>query len=94
MAILAFVCAKYPDTQLSILFLPMYTFSAGAAIKVIMGLDLAGVILGWRFFDHAAHLGGAAFGLFWCYYGSQHLWPKREHLIGQWHKLRGPITKS
>lgn len=29
MAILAYVCAQYPDTQLSILFLPMFTFSAG-----------------------------------------------------------------
>jgi rhomboid-like protein len=30
MAILAYVCAKYPDTQLSIIFLPMVQFSAGA----------------------------------------------------------------
>lgn len=64
------------------------------AIKVIMGLDLAGVILGWKFFDHAAHLGGASMGLFWCYYGSQHIWPMREYLIGYWHKFRGPISKS
>lgn len=59
-----------------------------------MGIDIAGIALGWRFFDHAAHLGGAAFGLFWCYFGSQHLWPKRETLIGYWHQLRGPISKS
>lgn len=63
MAVLAYVCAQYPDTQLSILFLPMLTFSAGTAIKVIMGIDLAGCLLGWKFFDHAAHLGGAIFGL-------------------------------
>lgn len=30
MAIVAYVCVKYPDTQLSILFLPMLNFSAGA----------------------------------------------------------------
>lgn len=30
MAILAFVCVQYPDTQLGIIFLPMLTFSAGA----------------------------------------------------------------
>lgn len=63
MAILAYVCAQYPDTQLSVLFLPMFTFSAGSAIKVIMGIDFAGCIMGWKFFDHAAHLGGAIFGL-------------------------------
>lgn len=93
MAILAYVCSQYPDTQLSIVFLPMYTFSAGVAIKVIMGIDLAGVLLGWRIFDHAAHLGGALSGLFWAYYGSQHVWPLREHFVGYWHELRGPPKK-
>lgn len=63
MAILGYVCTQYPETQLSIIFLPMYTFSAGVAIKFIMGIDLAGLLLGWRYFDHAAHLGGVLFGL-------------------------------
>lgn len=63
MAVLAYVCTQYPDTQLSIILLPMWTFSAGTAIKFIVGLDLAGVLMGWKFFDHAAHLGGAAFGM-------------------------------
>ncbi|XP_058062035.1 presenilins-associated rhomboid-like protein, mitochondrial [Anopheles bellator] len=93
MAVLAYVCTQYPDTQLSILFLPMYTFSAGAAIKVIMGVDMAGVLLGWKIFDHAAHLGGAMFGLFWCYFGAHNLWPLREHFVGYWHELRGPPKK-
>lgn len=63
MAVLAYACTTYPNTQLSVLFLPMMTFPAGAAIKVLMGIDLAGCIMGWKFFDHAAHLGGALFGL-------------------------------
>ncbi|XP_017470645.1 PREDICTED: presenilins-associated rhomboid-like protein, mitochondrial [Rhagoletis zephyria] len=87
MAILSYVCAKYPDTQLSILFLPMLHFSAGAAIKVIMGFDLAGCILGWKFFDHAAHLGGALFGLFWVYFGTE-LWQKRIPFLTLYHDLR------
>lgn len=33
------------------------------AIKFIVGLDSLGVLLGWKFFDHAAHLGGAACGM-------------------------------
>jgi membrane associated rhomboid family serine protease len=28
-----------------------------------MSVDLAGVVLGWKFFDHAAHLGGGLFGM-------------------------------
>ena len=26
-------------------------------------LDAAGLVLGWKLFDHAAHLGGALFGM-------------------------------
>jgi rhomboid-like protein len=63
MAILGYVCTQYPDTKLGIILLPIFTFSAGAAIKVIVGIDTAGVLLGWKFFDHAAHLGGAACGM-------------------------------
>ncbi|XP_055389279.1 presenilins-associated rhomboid-like protein, mitochondrial isoform X2 [Condylostylus longicornis] len=81
MAILSFVCFEYPDTRLSILFIPMYTFSAAAAIKTIICFDLAGVLLRWKFFDHAAHLGGALFGMFWSFYGRNVVWPKREPLV-------------
>jgi len=28
-----------------------------------MTLDVVGCILGWKYFDHAAHLGGALFGM-------------------------------
>lgn len=37
MAILAYICSKYPDTQLSLLFLPMYTFSAGTVGCALTG---------------------------------------------------------
>lgn len=87
MTVLAYVCTQYPTTQLSILFLPMMTFSAGSAIKVIMGIDLAGVLLGWKFFDHAAHLGGASFGVFWAYYGHD-LWQKRIKFLNLYHDWR------
>lgn len=33
------------------------------ALKAIIAFDTAGLALGWRFFDHAAHLGGALFGM-------------------------------
>ncbi|XP_068628270.1 presenilins-associated rhomboid-like protein, mitochondrial [Battus philenor] len=88
MSVLSFVCVQYPDTRLSIIFLPMYTFAAGMAIKVIMGVDLAGVILGWKFFDHAAHLGGALFGISWCYWGGQHVWGNRDKFLQYYHSFR------
>jgi rhomboid-like protein len=46
-----------------IVFLPFFTISAGMALKGIIMLDTAGLLLKWGFFDHAAHLGGALFGV-------------------------------
>ncbi|XP_056630693.1 presenilins-associated rhomboid-like protein, mitochondrial [Diorhabda sublineata] len=91
MAILGYVCTQYPDTRLGIIFLPVFTFSAGAAIKFIVGLDTAGVLLGWKFFDHAAHLGGAACGIFWALWGNQYIWQNRGPVLQYWHHLRGSI---
>lgn len=33
------------------------------ALKAIILLDAVGLVLGWRVFDHAAHLGGVLFGM-------------------------------
>ncbi|XP_041974481.1 presenilins-associated rhomboid-like protein, mitochondrial [Aricia agestis] len=88
MSVLSFVCVTYPDTKLSIIFLPMYTFAAGTAIKFIMGLDLAGITLGWKLFDHAAHLGGALFGIAWCYWGSLNIWGNRDKFLQYYHHIR------
>lgn len=88
MSVLAYVCVQYPDTRLSIIFLPMYTFAAGTAIKVIMSVDLAGVVFGWKFFDHAAHLGGALFGMAWCHWGSSMIWGNRDKFLQYYHTFR------
>uniref|UniRef100_A0A1B6E5C0 rhomboid protease n=1 Tax=Clastoptera arizonana TaxID=38151 RepID=A0A1B6E5C0_9HEMI len=89
LAVLAYVCTKYPDTQLSIIFLPFFTFSASVGIKAIMALDAAGIAFGWKFFDHAAHLGGALYGIFWYWWGTTYIWKKRGPLIETWHNIRG-----
>lgn len=93
MAILAYVCAHYPETKLSILFIPQLQFSASSAIQAIMAFDFAGLIFRWRMFDHAAHLGGALVGLFWAHIGQSKLWPLREHVVGYWHQFRGKPHK-
>ena len=43
---------------MSILFLPMISVPAYQMVLGLAGVDALGVLLGWRFFDHAAHLGG------------------------------------
>ncbi|XP_067145349.1 presenilin-associated rhomboid-like protein, mitochondrial [Centruroides vittatus] len=88
LAILAAVCTQYPETQLTIVFFPFFTFSAGIAIKAVIALDTAGVLLGWKLFDHAAHLGGSLFGIFYLLYGQEYLWNRREVLMKSWHQWR------
>ncbi|XP_014238874.1 presenilins-associated rhomboid-like protein, mitochondrial [Trichogramma pretiosum] len=90
MGILAFICTQFPDTKLSIIMLPQFTFSAGSAIKAIMAFDTAGCVMGWQFFDHAAHLGGALFGIIWQFWGLEHVWRKRGPLLQYWHEIRNP----
>ncbi|XP_067095994.1 presenilin-associated rhomboid-like protein, mitochondrial isoform X1 [Osmerus mordax] len=88
MTVLAAVCIKMPEAKLGIIFLPMLSFTAGNALKAIVAMDTAGVLLGWRFFDHAAHLGGALFGIWYIMYGHELIWKNREPLVKIWHDLR------
>ncbi|KAJ3591054.1 hypothetical protein NHX12_009001 [Muraenolepis orangiensis] len=81
MTVLAAVCTKMPEAKLAIIFLPMFTFTAGNALKAIVAMDAAGVVLGWRFFDHAAHLGGALFGVWYIMFGHELIWKNRDALV-------------
>jgi hypothetical protein len=47
--------------QVALIFLPMLPFSIADALNVMIAIDLAGVLLGWRRFDHFGHLGGQPF---------------------------------
>uniref|UniRef100_UPI00398E623F presenilin-associated rhomboid-like protein, mitochondrial isoform X2 n=1 Tax=Pristiophorus japonicus TaxID=55135 RepID=UPI00398E623F len=88
MAILAAVCSKMPEAKLAIILLPMFTFTASNALKAIIAMDTVGLILQWRFFDHAAHLGGALFGIWYIFYGHELIWKNREPLVKVWHDIR------
>ncbi|KAK2822368.1 hypothetical protein Q5P01_022433 [Channa striata] len=92
MAVLASVCTKVPEAKLGIIFLPMVTFTAGNALKALVAIDTAGLILGWRLLDHAAHLGGALFGVWYVSYGHKLIWRKREPLVKLWHNMRSPAA--
>ncbi|KAM8905334.1 presenilin-associated rhomboid-like protein, mitochondrial [Spinachia spinachia] len=88
MTVLAAVCTKMPEAKLAVIFLPMFTFTAANALKAIIAMDTAGVVLGWKFFDHAAHLGGALFGVWYILFGHELIWKNREPFVKLWHDLR------
>ncbi|XP_074120281.1 presenilin-associated rhomboid-like protein, mitochondrial [Sminthopsis crassicaudata] len=94
MTVLAAVCTKIPEGKLAIIFLPMFTFTAGNALKAIIAMDTAGMILGWKFFDHAAHLGGALFGIWYITHGHELIWKNREPLVKIWHEMRTNYPKK
>ncbi|XP_063318660.1 presenilin-associated rhomboid-like protein A, mitochondrial isoform X2 [Pelmatolapia mariae] len=94
MAVLAAICSKMPEAKLGIIFLPMVTFTAGTALKALVAIDTAGLLLGWRLFDHAAHLGGALFGVWYVAYGHKLIWRKREPLVKLWHDIRSPGSRG
>ncbi len=90
LAVLAMFAAASPDSRLTIVFLPMITVAASTGLKGLMMLDAAGIVSGWRLFDHAAHLGGALFGLAWFHGGANAVWGRREIFMTWWHEnVRG-----
>lgn len=62
---------KIPDARLNIVFLPMWTFPAESAVIGLILFDLAGLLFRFKMFDHAAHLGGALFGVAYAKYGEE-----------------------
>jgi rhomboid-like protein len=74
--------------MVQIVFLPMIQFTAGTAIKGMMAIDTMGLVAGWHFFDHAAHLGGMLFGVWWVHQGHKVIWENREPIMTWWHQVR------
>lgn len=66
--IVAYVCMKRPDSEILLFFVPL---AAGNVIKGAMLFDAVGILARWKFVDHAAHLGGATFGVWYATYGEK-----------------------
>uniref|UniRef100_A0A915PEB3 rhomboid protease n=1 Tax=Setaria digitata TaxID=48799 RepID=A0A915PEB3_9BILA len=76
MALLVYTCMKMPDARLKIVFIPHFDFSAKSAVSGMIAFDFICLLLGFKMFDHAAHLGGSLFGLFYGIYGQHFIWKK------------------
>lgn len=85
LGIIAYVCIKSPDAELLLFFVPI---AAGNAIKAIIVFDFVGLIAKWRYLDHAAHLGGSLFGVWYATYGEKLFYQHRRSVVEQWLKLK------
>lgn len=59
----------FPNGQIALTIPPSYPIDIQLGVGALLALDVLGVIRGWRFFDHFAHLGGAAFGVAYYTFG-------------------------
>eukprot|EP01116_Phalansterium_solitarium_P001132 TRINITY_DN10912_c0_g1_i1.p1 TRINITY_DN10912_c0_g1~~TRINITY_DN10912_c0_g1_i1.p1 ORF type:complete len:338 (-),score=76.62 TRINITY_DN10912_c0_g1_i1:763-1776(-) len=78
-----------PDGQLSIIFLPMFTFTAGSMLPLLVAFDTIGAFgVATRLFviglDHVAHLGGVGFGLGYTHWLYQRAQERRRQRFAQW----------
>eukprot|EP01147_Barroeca_monosierra_P004256 gene4256-6580_t len=71
MMLLAISAFINPEGRYSIIFLPFFEFTGLQALAGVMSLDVLGLLLGWTTFGHAAHLGGALFGIFYVFEGKE-----------------------
>jgi len=92
MGVLGFFCTQFPNSQLGIAFVPHFHFNADTGLKAIILFDTLGCVLGWKLFDHAAHLGGVFFGIAYALWGRQFIWERREPFLRWWNSIRGGST--
>ncbi|OBZ66851.1 Presenilins-associated rhomboid-like protein, mitochondrial [Grifola frondosa] len=63
----------YPHMSIFLIFLPSISIPIQYGMGALVAVDILGALRGWKIFDHWAHLGGAAFGMFYYAYGP-HIW--------------------
>ncbi|TBU30446.1 hypothetical protein BD311DRAFT_805318 [Dichomitus squalens] len=61
----------YPDAEITLVIPPYFPINIQTGFFALVAIDTLGVLRGWRFLDHFAHLGGALFGAFWYKYGAE-----------------------
>lgn len=75
-----------PDVRIGIIGLsnifPFLNTEKKYGVTALVALDVFGLLAGWRTFGHAAHLGGAAFGAAYGFFGPR-----------MWARVRGPETQ-
>ncbi len=67
--VLACTAFLMPDARVGIIFLPGVESTISQLLPWMVLLDVVGVVRGWRFFDHTAHLTGALGGYLYYEYG-------------------------
>eukprot|EP00293_Proteomonas_sulcata_P009090 CAMPEP_0184306366 /NCGR_PEP_ID=MMETSP1049-20130417/15376_1 /TAXON_ID=77928 /ORGANISM="Proteomonas sulcata, Strain CCMP704" /LENGTH=148 /DNA_ID=CAMNT_0026618607 /DNA_START=185 /DNA_END=634 /DNA_ORIENTATION=+ len=81
----------YPATQFTIIFFPFVSFPAPQVLMGIVALDITGLLMRWRRFDHGAHLAAVATGVTFVGWGADLITKYQRWVILQWRKVRKQI---
>jgi rhomboid-like protein len=73
-------CAHFPELKVSLIFLPVHSVPISQALPAMMGIDALGLLLDWKIFDHAAHLGGSLFGYSLYPISQNKIWKNRKEI--------------
>ncbi|KAJ1883864.1 hypothetical protein LPJ66_010891 [Kickxella alabastrina] len=61
----------FPHAKIALIFLPFLPFTISQAFPALLAYDLAGAVLGWRSFNHVAHLAGGLYGIAYMEWGAK-----------------------
>ncbi|BGP39579.1 hypothetical protein JCM10450v2_003545 [Rhodotorula kratochvilovae] len=95
-ALVTLTALSFPSTSISLIFLPFFPLPIGLATAGLLAVDVVGLVRGWRAFDHAAHLAGAASGA--AYWAVGHdaferirkaMWPAQRRIEAEQRASRG-----
>jgi rhomboid-like protein len=89
LGVVAYVCRCRPETNLLLFFIPI---AAGHAIKGLMLFDTVGMLARWSFIDHAGHLGGSCFGVWYAMHGEKLFYKYRKPIVDEWIRFRTKFT--
>ncbi|KAI3413186.1 hypothetical protein GPALN_010687 [Globodera pallida] len=91
-AVIGYFCAKLPDQPVHIIFLPMFPFPANYALYGFLAFETVCLLrivplLRLILVDHAAHLGGLLFGVYYAHYGQ----PRYRYMVNWMRKKVGAL---
>jgi membrane associated rhomboid family serine protease len=80
LGLVSFLALSRPEMEISLIFLPMYSFPAIQALGALVCFDCIGLILGWKALGHAAHLAGVGCGAVFYYGGLDYMRTWKYHV--------------
>ncbi|KAI4523299.1 hypothetical protein K525DRAFT_236954 [Schizophyllum commune Loenen D] len=92
---LVITALAFPNAEVALFFPPGFSMNIQTGVAGAILFDLTGIVLGWSFMAHWAHLGGALFGYLYYYYGPD-LWRdlRREvHAMALRSQGDGPVKR-